>query len=95
MPMSSRNSSGSAPAVGQLRPRAGRLVVLDERDTRVAQRIDARGDRQLRVAAQGGEALAVDAELLHQVERAGAGSELDDLVEPVDRLERGARRPRP
>ena len=78
------------PAVGELRARGGGLVAQHERDARVAERVDARGDRQLGVAPERGQPVLVDAELLDGVERAGAPGELDHVVEPVDRLERGA-----
>ena len=56
----------------------------------VAKRVDAGGDRQLRVAPERGQPLVVDAELLDRVERAGPPGELDHGLEAVDRLERGA-----
>jgi hypothetical protein len=76
------------PAVGQLGPARRVLVVLDERDPRVAQRVDAGGDRQLRLAPQRGDPVGVDAELLGQVERSRAARELDHVRGVVDRLER-------
>ena len=86
-PVSSRSSSGSAQRSGSCVPVRGRLVVQDERDAGVAQRVDARGDRQLGVAPERGQAVGVDAELLAEVERAGARRQLDDVVGLVDRLE--------
>ena len=57
------------PLVGQLGAARRVLVVLDERDAGVAQRVDAGGDRQLRLAPERREAVGVDAELLGEVER--------------------------
>ena len=48
------------------------------------------GDRELRVAAERGDAVGVDAELLGEVEGAAARRELDHVADVVDRLERGA-----
>ena len=81
---------GQTPAVGQLGAPGRGLVVQDERDAGVAQRVDAGGDRQLGVAAQRGQPVVVDAELRAEVERTGAGGELDHRVEAVDRLPRRA-----
>ena len=81
---------GEAPLVGQLGAARGVLVVLDERDAGVAQRVDAGGDRELRLAPEGGEPVGVDAELLGHVERTGAAGQLDHVGGVVDRLERAA-----
>ena len=80
---------GQRPAVGKLGARGRGLVAQHERDAGVAQGVDAGGDRQLRVAAERGQPVGVDPELVHQVERAGAGGELDHRIEAVDRLEPG------
>ena len=71
-PVSSRSASGEPPRSGSLVPARRVLVVLDERDAGVAQRVDAGGDRQLRLAPERREAVGVDAELLAEVERPGA-----------------------
>ncbi len=55
---------GQRPPVGKLRARRRRLVAQDERDPGVAQRVDARGDRQLRVTPERGQAIGIDPELL-------------------------------
>ena len=86
-PVSSRSASGSRQRSGSCVPRRRGLVVLDQRDAGVAQRVDAGGDRQLRVAPERREAVGVDAELLAEVERAGARRQLDDVGGVVDRLE--------
>ena len=86
-PVSSRSVVGQRPAVGQLGAARRRLVVLDERDAGVAQRVDAGGDGQLGLAPERGEPVGVDAELLAEVERAGARRQLDHVGGAVDRLE--------
>ena len=78
------------PAVRELGALGRGLVAQHERDARVAERVDAGGDRQLGVAPERGQPFLVDPELLDRVERAGAPGELDHGLEPVDRLERGA-----
>ena len=81
---------GERPAVGKLGALGRGLVAQHERDPGVAKRVDAHGDRQLRVAPERGQPLVVDAELLDRVERAGTPGELDHGLEAVDRLELGA-----
>ncbi len=78
---------GQGPAVRELRAGGRRLVVLDERDARVAQRVDARADRELRRAAERREPPGVDAEVVLEVHLPGARRELDDVGDVVDRLE--------
>ena len=78
------------PAVRELRALGRELVAQHERDARVAERVDAGGDRQLGVAPERGQPFVVDPELLGRIERARPRRELDHGLETVDRLERGA-----
>ncbi len=79
---------GKAPPLGQLGTEVGRLVAHDQRDAGVAQRVEARADRQLCRSPVGGQAVGVDAELGGQVELTAASGELEHVARAVDRLER-------
>ena len=78
------------PAIGEQLAGGRRLVVLYEGDPRVAHGVDARADRQLRLAPERQHAFGRDAELLGEIEGAGARGQLDHVVLAVDRLERPA-----
>ena len=55
----------------------------------VAQRVEAGADGQPGAVVERLVAVGVDAELLDQVERTGAGGQLDDVVGAVDGVEPG------
>ena len=78
---------GQAPSIGQLAADVSGAVSLDERQSGVAECVDAGCDRELRGAAKSGHPLGFDTELGGQIELAGAGSELDDVGDAVDGLE--------
>ena len=75
------------PAVGQLRADTGCLVVLDEWDPGIAQRVQAGTDRQSCDTVERGVPLLVHAELPHEVERAHPTGELDDVRRVANRDE--------
>ena len=78
---------GEHPPVGQLGADARRPVVVDERDSGVAQRVDAGADGELGLAPEGGDPVGVDAELLAEVEFTRPPRQLDHVGGAVDRLE--------
>ena len=83
-------SVGQSPAIRQLRAFAGGLLAHYQRNAGVAQGVDARRDRQLRGAVEGGQAIGGNAEFAFQIERAAAARELDDVRHIVDGLESGS-----
>ena len=78
---------GQSPSFGQLRARGGALVTHGQRDTRVAQGVDAGRDGQAGDAVERLDALRLDAELLAKIERAAARRELDHVSRIPDLLE--------
>ncbi len=78
---------GQHPPIGELGADASRLVVLDERNAGVAQRVEPGPDRELGHDVERGGPVGLDTELVHDVERAGAARELDDVVRALDGLE--------
>jgi hypothetical protein len=78
---------GKLPALRDTRALVGDPVVHDQRDARVAQRVEPGTDGEARHHVEGRDALGGDAELALQVERARAPGELDGLLRPLDRLE--------
>ncbi len=81
---------GQHPALGDLRPLAGRAVVHGQGQAGVAQGVETRADGQARGHVEGLDALGGQTELRLDVEVAGPGRQLDGLLRPVDGLEVGA-----
>ena len=81
---------GEAPAFREPSPDVRRLVLQDQRDARVAERVEAGRDGHARRALQGGDPLRVDAELPNGVECLRPCCELDDVGGVVDGLEAAA-----
>ncbi|OPZ52609.1 MAG: hypothetical protein BWY91_02247 [bacterium ADurb.BinA028] len=81
-----------APTVGQLRADGRLLVVHDERDARVTQRVEAGPEGHPRGRVEGGVAARVDAVLRDDIQRGVLSGEFDDVGLVVDDLE--AARPR-
>ncbi len=75
------------PSVGQFGPLGSRLVVHDQGNSGVAQRIDPCADRQLGHAVERGQAVFGETEIAHEVEVPGTGCELDDIIQIVDGFE--------
>ena len=78
---------GQLEALRQTRALGGGAVAHHERDARVAQGVDPGPDRELCRAVEGADALGGDPELLTEVERSGAGRELEHVALALDRLE--------
>ncbi len=78
---------GKQPARGELGPRAGRLVAAHEGNPRVAQSVDAGGDRQTGHPVQRFHAVLREPVLGDQVQRTRAAGELDDVLGVLDGLE--------
>ncbi len=80
---------GQAPTVRQLGTERRGVVVVDEREAGVAQRVQARADRQPGAVVERRVAFGVDAELLNGVEGSVTAGQLDDVPFAFDRLEDG------
>ncbi len=75
------------PAVGQLRPLGGGLVAHHQRDSGVAQRVDARADGQLGHAVERGHPVFGKTEIADDVELLRTGREFDHVGRALDVLE--------
>ncbi len=78
---------GQHPAVGEQAAFGGGPVVHDQRDSRVAQSVEAGADREPRDGIQRGHALERHAELVGEVETPGPAGELDHVARAGDGLE--------
>src|SRR5579872_1533785 len=77
------------PAILQLGPFRRGLVAHDQRYARIAQRIDAYGNRQLSVAVESRLAVGGNAELAFQVERTSTSRQLNHICHIGDGFECG------